>query len=395
MSVAPVPVRPQPSQPGELWVNFMFWGTLVGVGVSIAIVVAPIVMAAVLSFLLSKTTRLKWWWIALASLLAYAIMEVLGQPPLEAIEHVFRKANRIAERKGFGDAVSRIWNHKTRWWTKTLPALPIGAFAGALMGTLIDARYPIFDPREEIRKQKEIVVNRQRAAKRVAKAPEEIKGLAVLGPYSHGDLGKPWVQRFRGSPYLCIHPVLLGRHAVVVGKPGSGKTTTLLTLAYLAAKVYGWRVYFLDGKGATRTMHEFTSLMLAAGVPRGEIGAFPVEPFDGWRTSGDFQQGYSQLLNRLMGALDFNEPYYRDTTRLFLSRALRMGEGLPASSGELLHRLSRLSDEAPADQKREARGTHDRYSSLFDSFPGQFDGGWSFSDYRTGYILLKGLSNKD
>jgi hypothetical protein len=163
----------------------------------------------------------------------------------------------------------------------------------------------------------------------------------------------------------------------------------------LAAKVYGWRVYFLDGKGDASTMREFSALMVGAGVPKSEIGAFPVQSFDGWRTSGASEIGYSQLLNRLMGSVSFTEPYYRDMTRLYVSRALRSGPELPKSSGDFLSRLERLASEAPNELKQEARSTHARYESLFDAFPGQLDGGWFFSDYRAGYVLLKGLANRD
>ena len=45
--------------------------------------------------------------------------------------------------------------------------------------------------------------------------------------------------------------------------------------------------------------------------------------------------------------------------------------------------------------KQEARTAHARYEGLFDSFPGQLDGDWSFSDCRAGYVLLKGLANRD
>lgn len=395
MSLPQAPARPRPSQPNEFWINAMFVLTIVGVVVSIAIVVAPVVAAAVIAFAIVKTTGVKWWWLALAAAGAYVLLLLFDLNPVETIEQVMRKAHRIAERKGFDVAVRRIFNHKAQWWMRSLPALPIGVLIGSVAATLIDVRYPIFDPRAEVQKQKAIEVGRQHAAKKTPKAPETIKGLAVLGPYAHGDLPAPLVRRHRGSPYLCVPDGILGRHVVIVGKPGSGKTTTLLQLAYLAAKVYGRRVYFLDGKGAVATMREFTALMLAAGIPPPEIGAFPNQPFDGWRTSGDFQQGYSQLLNRLMGALSFTEPYYRDMTRRYLSHALRAGETLPRSSAELLSRLERLASEAPSELRQEARTTLARYESLFDSFPGQFDGGWSFPDYRAGYVLLKGLANRD
>lgn len=393
MSVPQPAIRPR--HPDEWWVNAGLWAMGFFFVGSVAVVLAPVFIAAGLTFVVVRTTSVRWWWIALGALGVGLVLHLVGESPVEAIERVIRRASRIAENKGFEVAARRIWKHKLAWWAKVLPSVPVGVFVGALAGTLIDARYSPLDPRHEMQRRKADAVTLGSASRRVNKSPDAIKNLAVLGPYAHGDLPRPWVWGYRGSPYLCIHPTSLGRHVVVVGKPGSGKTTTLLRLAHLAAKVYGWRVYFLDGKGDVSTMHEFAALMIGAGVPPAEITAFPVQPFDGWRTTGDSQQAYSQLLNRLMGALTFTEPYYRDATRLYLSRALQKGNGLPRSSSELLRRLAQLADAAPAEQKREARGAHDRYKSLFDSFPGQFDGGWSFADHRAGYVLLEGLSKSD
>lgn len=388
--------RPKPSQPNEFRINLLFYGTIIGVAVVVAFVIVPVALTAVLVFALVKATGVKWWWIALLAFGLFLVMGAVDHSPLEDIEHAFRKAHTIAERRGFDIAVKRIWNHKENWWSLTIPAaIPIGGLIGSLMATMFDRQFPWWDPRIEVQKSAEIQMSRQGAAKRAHKAPDAIKGLGVLGPFAHGDLGAPWMQRFRRSRFLCFHPVLLGRHVVVVGKPGSGKTVTLLRLAYIAAKVFGWRVYFLDGKGDEPTMREFVGLMLAAGVPSHLIGAFPTQPFDGWRTRGDFDQGYSQLLNRLMGALSFTEPYYRDSTRRYLAQALRMNGRLPRSSPELLERLAALAEAAPPELKREARSTHARYQSFFDSFSGQLDDGWSFSDCHAGYVLLRGLSNPD
>lgn len=396
MSVPYAPGRPKPAQPNEALINLVFWGAVLGVGLSFTFVAVPIVAVAALVFMVIKGSKIKWWWIALPAVGVFFVMLAMDHSPLDGIEQAFRKTSAIANRKGFDVAVKRVWHHPMKWWSLTIPAaVPVGAFIGSLVSTMFDRQFPWWDPRVEVQKSAEIQVSRQGAAKRAHKAPDAIKGLGVLGPFAHGDLGSPWVQRFRGGRFLCWHPTLLGRHVVVVGKPGSGKTVTLLRLAYIAAKVFGWRVYFLDGKGDEPTMREFIGLMLASGVPSHLIGAFPIQAFDGWRTRGAFEQGYSQLLNRLMGALSFTEPYYRDSTRHYLAQALRMNDRLPRSSQEFLERLEALAEAAPTELKREARSTHARYQSFFDSFSGQLDGGWSFSDCHAGYVLLRGLSNPD
>lgn len=178
----------------------------------------------------------------------------------------------------------------------------------------------------------------------------------------------------------------------MIGQPGSGKTVTLLRLAYLAANVYGWRVYFLDGKGDHETQREFVATMLDAGLSESEIGAFPIESFDGWRTTGSLDDSFAQLLNRLLGVVQFTEPYYEDATRSFLAQALLLEGSLPESSSELIERLDSLVKASAVEHRREAMGVLLRYRAFFDSFREKLDGSWSFEDKRAAYVLLEGLA---
>ena len=261
----------RPRHPDEWKVDLVLWGMGILFAAVVGIVIAPVVAAVLVALILVKTNAVKWWWIALGAVALYLVLALFDLNGLDLIERAFRKANRISDQKDFWTAVTRIVNHWPKWMGRTIPAIPVGAFIGAVTGSLFDPRYPIFDPREEVKKRNAIVVARDRASRKVRKTPVTAKGLAVLGPFAHGDLPRPWVQRFRSSPYLCFHPTLLGRHAVVVRKPGSGKTTTLLRLAYLAAHIYGWGVYFLDGKGDAQTMRHFTALMIGALAPCDQV----------------------------------------------------------------------------------------------------------------------------
>jgi hypothetical protein len=230
----------------------------------------------------------------------------------------------------------------------------------------------------------------------VAKAPDVIRGKAVLGPSMGGDLPREWLaRRAFGDEFVVVDETNLGRHVVVLGQPGLGKTVTLMQLAHLAAKVYGWRVYFLDGKGDPQTQLEFTATMLNLGIPAEQIGAFPAESFDGWRTSGTLDDGFAQLLNRLLSVVKFTEPYFEDASRSFISQPLMLEGSLPESSIDFIDRLERLTKSTPSEQRREAMGTLLRYKAFFDSFRGKLDGSWTFADKRAAYILLEGLEKGD
>ena len=70
-------------------------------------------------------------------------------------------------------------------------------------------------------------------------------------------------------------PLELRRHVLVLGASGSGKTETLLRLAWATARVSYWAVFLLDAKGDERTMRRFHALMADTGR---EARLFPREP---------------------------------------------------------------------------------------------------------------------
>lgn len=163
----------------------------------------------------------------------------------------------------------------------------------------------------------------QKAAARSAKAPPAANGAIVLGVPLSGDLA--WEQ----GGWFTYPATILGRHLVMVGGSGTGKTETSKRIAYGAAKVYGWKVFYLNCKGDADTAAQFLEAMRAAGRTTTMFRAY-----DGWR--GDT----TALLNRLMSIIDYSEPYYRDITKMMLSLAVEAPPGPPRSSSELLERLN-------------------------------------------------------
>jgi len=230
------------------------------------------------------------------------------------------------------------------------------------------------------------------AAAQSAKAPAAAAGHLVLGVPISGDLG--WE---RGG-WFTYPAAVLGRHLVLIGGSGSGKTETCKRLAAGAAQVYGWKVFYLDCKGDDDTAEAFLTAMRSVGRTR--LAYFPSERYDGWR--GDA----TALLNRLLMILDFSEPYYRDLTRMLLSLALEAPPGPPRSSTELLARLN-LDDLAARyagmPEARElsglrtvdAQAVYNRYRAFFKALGGALDGHWAFEDVDAGYVLLRGLELKD
>jgi hypothetical protein len=220
----------------------------------------------------------------------------------------------------------------------------------------------------------------------------------LLGALVSGDLFE-WGRRDAGRLWLAYPEADLSRHGVVVGAAGSGKTETLLRVSYLAAKVYGWHVVFLDAKGDPATRDRFVAAMLHAGVDAAAIRAFPAQPYDAWR--GDARA----LVNRLMEVSDFSEPYYRAMALRVLDLATSAPPGPPRSSADLLGRLRKPAlrmayrgrpeaTEIDDLAERDVAGVANRYRAFFGALGGSLDGTWAFEDPAACYVLLEGLALK-
>lgn len=394
MNAQPYPYqnrRPQPQN--DVWVDFAFKGLLIFFLGALGLLLLPAVVVGAVAGVLVGMLRLKWWTLLIAALVVFGIFTSLDADPIKRAEKVFRRSQNVWS-SGSANPFDKLWKKGDRLWRLGLPAtIPLGLALGAFGLAFLQRPTQWWDPNGDAQKAQETTSQRVKAAKRVRKGSDEIRGRAVLGAAASGDLSSQWIARKPfGQPFVVYDQENLGRHVAVIGQPGSGKTVTLMRLAYVAAKVYGWRVYFLDGKGDYATQREFIATMLDAGVSESDIGAFPAEPFDGWRTTGTLDDGFAQLLNRLLGVVQFTEPYYEDATRSFLAQGLTLDGSLPGSSADLLERLESLVQATAVEQRREAMGVLLRYRAFFDSFRGKLDGSWSFEDKRAGYVLLEGLA---
>jgi hypothetical protein len=221
----------------------------------------------------------------------------------------------------------------------------------------------------------------RQAGKRARGAvPEMAGGHGVLGAAIQGDLA--WCV----GKWLVLPELELQKHGVVIGGSGSGKTITLLRLAFLAAKCYGYRVFFVDAKADKPTAALFAAMMAeSAGV---NVHLFPAGSFDGWRGDG------RAILNRLMALESFSEPYYKAVTKTVLDALCNRPEGPPRSAQAFFERFAGLEDQVKLT-KAELAGVELRYRAFFDVLDGLLDGGWSWEDTEAAYFLLDGLALKE
>jgi hypothetical protein len=299
--------------------------------------------------------------------------------------------------------LSAVWPHLWRAWLIGLFASPMVALLAALRdrGDSLALNDPVARREQAERTLERRAVKR---ARKLAETPEQKPGL-FLGYRVSGD-EQPLAFR-RGKAFLPWP--LAERSLLVVGASGSGKTETLLRLAFSTALARDTRVIYLDAKGDRENMERFGAVMEHAGrTPR----VFPQEPFDGWL--GDA----AEQANRLLEVIDYADrgggTFYRDLAVKIVRLACDCPAGPPRNSVEFLRRLNKevLQTEyadrtrlAEAERQRRlselewlnpehVHETRARYEAFFGTVGDALDGRMSFADIEAGYFLLDGLRLK-
>lgn len=216
-----------------------------------------------------------------------------------------------------------------------------------------------------------------------------------------GDLA--WTHRsLFGFPASALH-----LHAIALGASGSGKTETLLRIAYGARHNYGQQVIYLDAKGESKRDEEasqdnaarFLATMLAAGAT--SLQVFPATHYNGWYGTP------TELKNRLLSVIDFSESaYYGDVAANVLDLALS-APTTPRSSGHLLanlrfDRLKAIYQNDPvryrrvlALDKRLLQQVEMRYQVFFAAMAGQLDGSLDYATLDAAYLRVRGFTLRD
>jgi hypothetical protein len=191
----------------------------------------------------------------------------------------------------------------------------------------------------------------------------------------------PWCY----GPWLLLPEHELSQHGVLIGASGSGKTVTLLRIVYLAVKLYGYKVFFIDAKPSRQTAAQFIVQLENLGI---KTAMFPLQEYNGFCGDGN------AILNRLMAVELFSEPYYKAACKRILNAVCK--PQAPANSIEFLERLDQLDlASLPGIRQRDLDGVQNRYHAFFDSIESKLDGTWSFDTVDAGYLLLDGTALKE
>jgi hypothetical protein len=178
----------------------------------------------------------------------------------------------------------------------------------------------------------------------------------------------------------------------------SGKTETLLRLAWTLARTGDAPVFYLDGKGDRETAARFCGLMAAAGR---STRVFPNEPFDAWR--GEAHEIHGRLMEIIDYSSDGPAAWYRDVAKNVLRLVCEHPDGPPRSSTQALARMDadtlgkahQASSALAALTAQQIRQVRLRYEAFFGQTRGALDGTWAWEDTNAAHLLLDSLALRE
>jgi hypothetical protein len=348
---------------------------------------------------LLRVTGMRWWKLALASIVAIAAVIVAEGGPGPALAQHF--SGYTGWLRQIGAPVVHLPAPGAFLWPQLPLAVPTGLLAAALN---LAGRRQAIDPAEVKLQQRERQRRMESAVRRAAAVRDDHFGPVALGVQVDGDLG--WADK-RG---LVVVPRLMqGRSRLIVGTSGTGKTTDLEREAFSAARA-GRKFFVIDGKGTDPGFVERALAGYLWGNPHARVALWPELPMDGWRGTP------AAIHNRLVAMLGWTEPYYKDVASLLLRLALNApGEDGPVrSSAALMARMDpevlvRLYEHDPdrrreaeslvgRDQARAVKGAIGRFANFFAAVQGGFDAaaaGWSFEDVDFAYLRAPYLAGRE
>ena len=223
----------------------------------------------------------------------------------------------------------------------------------------------------------------------------------VLGVPVEGTL-LDWIK----NRFFCLPFEYLIRHMVVLGASGSGKSETLLRIAFTVAKILKWQIIYIDAKGDYKAAARFLLLMQEAGISN--VRMFPIEAYDGWRGSRDALISRLLAIDNVAEVTSSGQHHYATVRENLIEMCINAPGGSPKSSQELLDRLmltnGKLYDlyagyeeqqsylDTILERPQDALSAYGHYRAFFSKVRDKLDGKWSFDDCDAAYILLDGLA---
>jgi hypothetical protein len=95
--------------------------------------------------------------------------------------------------------------------------------------------------------------------------PFKIKNLPMLRSPNTKRTHAPLTPAFLEKDWFTLPLKIVARPSVIIGEGGSGKTESLLKIAYLLAKMYGFDIIYVDAKGDDDLAPRFVDTMRKAG----------------------------------------------------------------------------------------------------------------------------------